>query len=214
MFAMVELKLGWPLRSVDLPYMIRLFGVTDEMFDEMVTEDTKAELFDGVMIVHSPATLDHDDIAGFQRALMRLFAEDRSLGKVFGPDSLVTLRRGRRFGADIFFLRQDRIPRRLPKEFALVPDLMLEVLSPSNRHYDLKEKRAVYREARVPEIWLIDPDERQVIVDLLRGRRYVTTKTTKGRVESTVLTGFWIEASWLWSDPLPNAMACLRHILR
>jgi Uma2 family endonuclease len=210
---MVELKMGWPLRTVDVPFMIRLYGVTDEQFDEMVTEDTKAELFDGVMIVHSPATPDHDDIAGFQRALMRIYADDRGLGKVFGPDSLVRLRRGRRFGADIFFIRSGRVPSRPAKEFELVPDLMLEVLSPSNRDYDLDEKRAFYREARVPEIWFIDPDERQVIVDRRRGRRYITTTATKGRVQSDVLPGFWIEASWLWSDPLPNAMACLRRIL-
>ena len=210
---MVELKIGWPLRTVDVPYMIRLFGVTDEMFDEMVTEDVKAELFDGVMIVHSPATVSHDDITGFVRLVMRCFSEDRGLGKVFGPDALVRLRHGRRFGADVFFLSADQVPSPLPKEFELVPRLMLEVLSPSNRDYDLEEKRLAYRAARVDEIWFIDPDERQVIVDRRRGRRYVTTTTSKGRVESTVMPGFWIEASWLWSDPLPNAMACLRQIL-
>ena len=210
---MVELKIGWPLRSVDLPYMIRLFDVTDEMFDEMVTEDTKAELFDGVMIVHSPATPTHDDITGLIRFLTRGYTEDRDLGKVFGPDSLVRLRPGRRFGADIFFLGIDQVPCPLPKEFELVPRLMLEVLSPSNRDYDIEEKRLAYREARVDEIWLIDPDEQQVIVDRRRGRRYLTTTNSKGRVESAVLPGFWVEASWLWSDPLPNAMACLRQIL-
>ncbi len=210
---MVELKLGWPLRSVDVPYMIRLYGVTDEMFDEMVTEDVKAELFDGVMIVHSPATVSHDDISGFVRLLMRCYAEDRALGKVFGPDALVRLRPGRRFGADIFFLDSGQVPEPLPKEFELVPRLMLELLSPSNRDYDIEEKRLMYREARVDEIWLIDPDERQVIVDRRRGRRYMTTTTTKGRMKSDVLSGFWVEASWLWSDPLPNAMACLRQIL-
>jgi Uma2 family endonuclease len=212
--SMVELKLGWPLRTVDVPYMIKLYGVTDRMFDEMVTEDTKAELFDGVMIVHSPASLEHDDSTGFVRLLMRCYAEERALGKVFGPDGLVRLRPGRRFGADLFFVRADQLPKRLPKEFKLVPDLMLENLSPSNRDHDLDDKRGAYREARVPEIWLIDPEERQVIVDRLRGTRYTTTTTSKGRVESTVLPGFWINASWLWVQPLPNVMTCLRQILQ
>lgn len=75
---MVEVKFG--LRTVDLPYTIRLYGVTDEMFDEMVDEDTKAELIDGVMIVHSPATLRHDNVAGFLRGLMRFYAADKGLG--------------------------------------------------------------------------------------------------------------------------------------
>ena len=82
--------------TVDVPYTLRLYGITDEMFDEMVDEDTKAELIDGVMIVHSPASPRHDNLAGFVRMLMRGFADDRDLGMVLGPDSLIRLQRGRR----------------------------------------------------------------------------------------------------------------------
>jgi hypothetical protein len=66
---MVELKFG--LKTVDLPYTVRLPRVTEEMFRELVDEDMNAELFDGVMTVHSPATLQHDDQGGFLRFLMR-----------------------------------------------------------------------------------------------------------------------------------------------
>ena len=65
---MVELKLG--LRKVELPYTLRLYDVTEEMFDEIATPDVKADLIDGVMIVHSPASPRHDDVAGFIRAVM------------------------------------------------------------------------------------------------------------------------------------------------
>ena len=208
---MVELKLG--LHTVDVPYTIRLYGITDEMFDEMVDEDTKAELIDGVMIVHSPASLRHDDIAGFLRGLMRFYAADKGLGTVLGPDGLVRIKKGRRVGPDLFFLSKDRVPTPLPKEYKGVPDLMLEVLSPSNRDHDLENKRPLYREAGVKEIWLVDPQEQRIIVDRRRGRRYITTTKSTGRVESLAVKGFWIEADWLWSDPLPNEMQCLRDIL-
>jgi hypothetical protein len=52
---MIEVKCD--IRSLDLPYMIQVYDVTEEMFDELVDEDTKAELIDGVMIVHSPASM-------------------------------------------------------------------------------------------------------------------------------------------------------------
>lgn len=208
---MVEVKFG--LRAVDLPYTLRLFGVTDEMFDEMVDEDTKAELIDGVMIVHSPASLRHDNVAGFLRSLMRFYAADKSLGSVLGPDGLVRIKKGRRIGADIFFLDKDRVPTPLPKEYKGVPDLFVEVLSPSNRDEDLEEKRPLYREAGVKEIWFVDPEGREIIVDRRRGRRYISKTIRTGRVESTVIKGFWIEAEWLWTDPLPNDMQCLRDIL-
>jgi Uma2 family endonuclease len=208
---MVEVKLG--LRTIDLPYTIRLYGVTDEMFDEMVDEDTKAELIDGVMIVHSPATLRHDNVAGFLRALMRCYVAEKGLGIVLGPDGLVRIKKGRRVGADIFFLMQDRVPSPLPKEYKGVPDLFIEVLSPSNRDEDLEDKRPLYREARVKEIWFVDPEGQEIIVDRRHGKRYITKTIRSGLIKSTVIKGFWIYSEWLWTDPLPNEMQCLREIL-
>ncbi|NJL05562.1 MAG: Uma2 family endonuclease [Chloroflexaceae bacterium] len=41
-----------------------------------------------------------------------------------------------------------------------VPDLIIEVLSPSNRAYDEQTKRAAYAQAGVPEYALIDPAAR------------------------------------------------------
>jgi Uma2 family endonuclease len=209
---MVELKLG--LRTVDVPYTLRLYGITDEMFDEMVDEDTKAELIDGVMIVHSPATLRHDNVSGFVRALMRFYVAEKELGIVLGPDGLVRIKKGRRVGADLFFLSKDRVPKPLPKEYKGVPDLFLEVLSPSNRSDDLDEKRPLYREAGVKEIWFVDPDQKQIILDRRRGQRYISKTIHTGRVESAVVRGFWIEADWLWSDPLPKLLQCLHDLLR
>jgi Uma2 family endonuclease len=208
---MVEVKFG--LRTVDVPYTIRLYGVTDEMFDEMVDEDTKAELIDGVMIVHSPASPRHDNIAGFIRTLMRCYAENRQLGLVLGPDSLIRIRRGRRCGPDVFFYEARRVPHPLPQEFTVVPQLILEVLSPSNRDDDLEEKRPVYRAAGVREIWFVDYEEEQIIVDRRQGRRYITDVIATGEVSSRALAGFRLDAAWLWTDPLPNVMQCLRHLL-
>lgn len=43
-----------------------------------------------------------------------------------------------------------------------VPDLVVEILSPSNRSYDMNIKRQLYEQAGVPEFWLVDPDENVV----------------------------------------------------
>jgi Uma2 family endonuclease len=208
---MIEVKCD--IRSIDLPYMIQVYDVTEEMFDELVDEDTKAELIDGVMIVHSPASIEHDDSSGFLRGLMSFFAEARSLGKVLGPDSLIHLAPGRKCAPDVFFIRQERVPMPLPKEFEGVPELVVEVLSPSNRRYDLRDKRLIYREAGVGEVWFIDAALRQIILDRRQARSYTEDIVTAGRVSSAVLPGFWLNASWLWATPLPNRFTCLEEIL-
>ena len=208
---MIEVKCD--IRSIDLPYMIQVYDVTEEMFDELVDEDTKAELIDGVMIVHSPASMEHDDSSGFLRGLMSFFAEARSIGKVLGPDSLIHLAPGRKCAPDVFFIRQERVPMPLPKEFEGVPDLVVEVLSPSNRRYDLRDKRLIYREAGVGEVWFIDAALRQIILDRRQVESYTEDIVTAGRVSSAVLPGFWIDASWLWATPLPNRFMSLEEIL-
>jgi len=47
-----------------------------------VDEDTRAEAIDGVMMVHSPACAEHDDLSGFITALMCVYAHAKAAGEV------------------------------------------------------------------------------------------------------------------------------------
>lgn len=47
------------------------------------------------------------------------------------------------------------------------PDLIVEVLSPSNRRHDLVRKRPLYERAGVPTLWFVDPETDEVRVDRL-----------------------------------------------
>lgn len=208
------MELSEMLRKADLPYTLRLHGVTEEMFEELADEDTRAELFEGDMIVHSPVSFRHDIVGNFVRSLMLFFADEKDLGTVNGPDTLIRIAPRRQFAPDAYFVAKDRVPDPAPEKlFDGVPDLVAEILSPSNRDYDLEVKRPAYRKAGVGEIWIIDPDSQEVLVDRKRKRGYATTQAGEGRIESSVLPGFWLDAGWLWAEPLPRAPACLRTIL-
>jgi Uma2 family endonuclease len=49
------------------------------------------------------------------------------------------------------------------------PDLMVEILSPSNQKHDLVTKYALYEEAEVKEYWIVDPMNKTVLVYTLVG---------------------------------------------
>ena len=91
--------------------------------------------------------------------------------------------------------------------------MVIEIASESDPGLDYREKLPRYREAEIPEIWIVDPFKQELLVETKSGSHYVTRTESSGRVESTVVPGFWIEASWLWQEELPSTMACLRDIL-
>ncbi|MCS6937073.1 MAG: Uma2 family endonuclease [Candidatus Bipolaricaulota bacterium] len=201
-------------RKIEPPYLLQRFGVSVAEFEEITDEDLKAELMDGVMIVHSPATLRHDDLLGFLLFLVRGYAESQQWGKVLGPNAIMQLGERRRFAPDLMFIRRERLRLPLAKQFQGAADWVIEILSEHTRSYDLREKRTIYQEAGIAEIWFIDGEEQRVIADRRRGGGYEETVISTGRVNAEVLPGFWLDAAWLWLDQLPNPLASLEQILK
>jgi Uma2 family endonuclease len=73
------------------------------------------------------------------------------------------------------------------------PDLLVEVLSPSNRVHDLLTKRALYTRAGVRDYWIVDPENRTLEI-LALGQDTV--------VEGIVLSGDVVPVSPILG-PLP-----------
>ena len=60
------------------------------------------------------------------------------------------------------------------------PDLLIEVLSPSNRGHDVLTKRALYARAGVREYWIVDPESRVVEVLTLDRDAFHTVQRASG----------------------------------
>jgi len=72
-----------------------------------------------------------------------------------------------------------------------VPDVVIDVLSPSNRAHDILTKRALYERAGVREYWLADPEARTIEVLVREEGGFRSRGAFRGdeRVVSTVLPG-------------------------
>ena len=53
------------------------------------------------------------------------------------------------------------------------PDLIVEIISPNNKKHDIETKYNLYQEAGVLEYWIIEPQERIVLVYTLKDGKYI-----------------------------------------
>jgi Uma2 family endonuclease len=60
------------------------------------------------------------------------------------------------------------------------PDLLIEVLSPSNRAHDVLTKRSLYARAGVREYWIVDPMERSIELLALDRDDFHTVQVASG----------------------------------
>jgi Uma2 family endonuclease len=211
--ALVEIRFGHQV--IESPKLVRIEGVSEALYDALTAleEDVKAELLDGVMVVHSPEKTRHEQEFRFLFVLMNLFAYAHHWGEVLGSMATVHLGECRRVKPDIAAVRLERVHIITEDAIEGVPDLVLEIVSESTRRYDFGEKRKVYEEAGVPEIWLVDFERKVVMVVRRVGRRYRSEAKSGGILRSQVMKGFWLRVEWLWQKELPDPTECLQVIL-
>lgn len=102
---MAELIYG--TKKIEPPYLVWKYGVTEEEFDRLTDEDTKADLLDGMLIIHSPASLRHERIFMFLSFLINGSVESKRLGIVAGSRLTMHLARCRKFEPDLLFVRRE-----------------------------------------------------------------------------------------------------------
>jgi len=75
------------------------------------------------------------------------------------------------------------------------PDLIIEILSPSNAYYDLRQKKDIYEKYGVKEYIIIDPIQENADLYILKDNvYYLHQKAEKKEVlNSLILPGFFID---------------------
>jgi Uma2 family endonuclease len=164
--------------------------------------------------VHSPEKTRHEQEFRFLFVLMNLFAYAHHWGEVLGSMATVHLGECRKVKPDIAAVRLERAHIITEDAIEGVPDLVLEIVSESTRRYDFGEKRKVYEEAGVPEIWLVDFERKVVMVVRRVGRRYRSEAKSRGILRSQVMKGFWLRVEWLWQKELPDPTECLETMMQ
>ncbi|MCA9858993.1 MAG: Uma2 family endonuclease [Thermomicrobiales bacterium] len=123
--------------------------------------DVPYELIQGELVSVSPSSIKSNMILSNIHGAIFAFVRSRKLGLLSvgeggyllesNPDTVVA--------PDIGFVVRDRLPDPIPARGYLPvrPDLIVEVISPTDERSEIERKQALYDRIEVPVVWWIDP---------------------------------------------------------
>lgn len=194
-------------------YVVRLGGWTLERYLQEAPEHSIWEFVRGEVVMYSPATAEHQRLVNFLMRLLGGYCEAKGWGEVLTGPAAVQLLPDVVREPDLFVLPPTEVPKAKGVPLEVRPALVVEVISPSTRTIDLKEKAEDYALAGVPEYWAVDMEKGELLVHGLEGERYKVERLTSGKVESRSVPGFWADVGWLFQDPLPPVGESLQEVL-
>jgi Uma2 family endonuclease len=164
-------------------------------------EDRLCELQDGIL-VEKPMGWYESMLALLIATEIRLYLRTHDVGKLLGADGSLKILPGTVKIPDVSFISWERWPKKkLPRRPipALVPDLVVEVLSDTNTKAEMAAKLVKYFEAGVRLVWYIDPETRSA-------KSYVSPNDfTEIPVDGMlsggeVLPEFQLSLAWLFNE--------------
>jgi Uma2 family endonuclease len=188
--------------------------MTYEEFLAWADEDTWAEWVNGEVVILSPASLRHQQLATFLATSINFFVDAHQLGVVLTPS--FQMKTGSDLPGrepDIIFAAREHLDRFRDTYLDGPADLVVEIISRDSRARDRGDKFYEYEQGGVREYWLLDYLRRQAEFYQLGadGIYRLVPVGADGIYRSAVLDGLWLKVEWLWQEPLPLLMNVLRE---
>lgn len=162
---------------------------TYEDYKRLPDDGWRYEVIEGELYMAPAPRPRHQEAAINLATAMSQFARSKSLGKVYtAPIDVLLPGLASPVQPDVLFIAADRLDIVQEEFIQGPPDLVIEVLSPSNWLDDRRTKFRLYARARVREYWIVDPERRTIEVFALRGHsftllnRYEAGETVRSEV--------------------------------
>lgn len=198
--------LGQPAWELALLYPLQGEWSELEYLSFTAATNRLIEFTDGKIEVLPMPTSSHQRILLYLLAQLQAFIAPGKLGEALCAPLRVKIREGKFREPDLVFMRTEN-QERIGEEFWTGADLVMEVVSadPESRKRDLQQKPIDYAEGRIPEYWIVDPQEKTITVLTLRDQAYVQHgKFAEGEIAtSKLLTGLGVNVT----DVLRSAVA-------
>jgi Uma2 family endonuclease len=174
--------------------------LTAEQFDNYpFEEDKRYELDEGEMIETTKPAYRHNRILLQLQTELVLYFRNNPIGEALLSENLYALSRSTRRSPDVAVILGDhREALRNAKVIPIIPDIAVEVLSPSETTRMIVRKLGQYFTAGVKEVWLVDSEARTV--EIWTGPNPPERELTDGEtLTSVLLPGFSLTLEALFS---------------
>ncbi|MBC8123934.1 MAG: Uma2 family endonuclease [Gemmatimonadaceae bacterium] len=157
----------------------------------------RIELRDGAVVIMSPSDATSSLIGARFSRLLGNWVEPRALGYVFDASAGFRSPDGNLTAPDVSFVSRERL-KRVPRTYAqVVPNLVVEIKSGSDRVKPIVQKLQSYLEVGAVVGLLVDPDERTVTV-YRTGQEPIELSDDDTLTVPELLPGGEIVVSQLW----------------
>ncbi len=164
-------------------------------------EGAPFQLINYDLIMSPSPLLIHQLILGeFYDALKAFIRETGNQGLVVLPPMDVHFDEGNTYQPDLIYISKERIAETAKDRIEGAPDLVVEILSPSNAYYDLIQKKEIYEKYGVKEYIIFDPIAKNAHLYALKDDAYyLHQKAQKGELlHSLILPGFNFDLTYIF----------------
>lgn len=162
---------------------------------ELLEEGAPFQLINFDLVMSPSPLLIHQDILFQLSEIIVLYHIKERKGKwVYAPMD-VKFDEGNVLQPDILYIAEERINEVAKDRVEGAPDLVIEILSPSNAYYDLRQKKDVYEKYGVKEYMIIDTVALNADLYALKdGIYYLHQRAQKNEsLKSVILPGFILD---------------------
>ena len=160
------------------------------------------ELIDGRIVRMNPIGRSHAYVAANLSMTLNQFVRQHKLGEVLVGEIGIFIQRepDRIRAADVVFVSKERLAQTTASGYLkTAPDLVVEIISPTDRWQTVRDKLEDYFAIGVHRVWIVEPETRAVLV-----YRSVTEMNRLGEGDiingEGVLEGFSLPVSELFEE--------------
>ena len=161
------------------------------------------ELFDGELVMTPSPSREHQKIVLRLARFLAEHVDQQSLGEVYVSPLDAIFDPYTVLQPDILFVSKARLAEVAGERIEGVPDLVVEVLSPSTFYKDLRRKMTVYSQFGVEEYWIVDPETKTIELycrgpegnEGKEGLELIRRFSATEMFESRLLPGFRLEVN-------------------